>query len=117
MEVEEIYRKKRQPKVYISGPITSLPYCEAWMRFEIAEYKLRGAGYDAVNPMKNGLNQDDSWVDHMREDIKLLMGCDVILMLPGWRKSKGARIEHVLAKVLGFEILIYKSDKLDKWQK
>lgn len=87
------------------------------MRFEIAEDKLRGAGYDAVNPMKNGLNQDDSWVDHMREDIKLLMGCDVILMLPGWRKSKGARIEHVLAKVLGFEILTYKSDKLDKRQK
>lgn len=108
MEVEEIYRKKRQPKVYISGPITSLPYYDAWMRFEGAEYRLRVAGYDVVNPMRNGLSQDDSWEDHMMEDIKLLMGCDVILMLPGWRKSKGARIEHALAKVLGFEILIYK---------
>ena len=30
------------------------------------------------------------WVDHMNRDIRLLLECDIILLLPGWCKSKGA---------------------------
>jgi hypothetical protein len=40
----------------------------------------------------------------MVEDIRQLMTCDAIYMLKGWEKSKGASLEHHIAKELGLEI-------------
>lgn len=92
-------------KVYLSGPVTSLPYEEAKKNFSIAQKKLENMGYEVVSPMNNGLFHFDTWVNHMKADIKMLMDCDAIYMLAGWQGSQGAVIELNLAIQLGYKII------------
>lgn len=66
--------------------------------------RLRRMGITVVNPACNGLPANADWNDHMREDIRLLMDCDTIHMLPGWQKSRGATLEHQIAVALGFSV-------------
>jgi hypothetical protein len=40
----------------------------------------------------------------MRDDIKQLMDCNVIVLLPNWENSRGARLEFHIADALGFAI-------------
>ena len=85
-------------QVYISGPITGLPYEVAYSRFDAAETMIGTILPDAriVNPMKLKCEGSD-WKDFMKNDIAHLMDCDTVFMLEGWRKSRGARIEHFIA--------------------
>ena len=41
----------------------------------------------------------------MRMAVRQLSTCDAVFMLPGWRNSRGACIEHQLAVGLGLEII------------
>ena len=92
-------------KVYISGKVTGLPFCEVKEKFERAEWLLEDIGLNVVNPLKNGLSLQDSWEQHIVRDIGLLLECDGILMLTTWMDSKGASIEHFIAKTQGMTIL------------
>lgn len=90
-------------KIYICGPITGIEnYAEA---FEQAEQKLIAEGYEVVNPCKLQHNHDLSWKSYMKEDIKAMMDCDVVYLLPNWEKSSGARLECHIAIRLKLEIL------------
>jgi hypothetical protein len=86
--------------IYISGPISS-PDPERVKankaKFSEAESILRELGHEPVNPVNNGLPDDASWAQHMRADIKMMMDCTHVAVLPGWENSKGARIEVYLA--------------------
>ena len=92
-------------KVYISGPISGLPYEEVEKAFNEAEIRLQEQGYEVVNPLNNGLPRESTWNDHMRADLKLLLDCDAIYMLDGWTNSKGAEIEFNLAFDLRINII------------
>mgnify|MGYP003555439623 CR=1 FL=1 len=52
-------------------------------------------------------SHDKTWASYMREDLKAMLECDSIFMLPGWENSQGAKIEHRLATQLCF-IVIYR---------
>ena len=84
-------------KIYISGRISGLPYTEAVERFTAAKAFLETLGYEALNPTDNGIDPESSWNDHMVADIRMLLEADSVFMLPDWRDSKGARIEHNIA--------------------
>lgn len=91
--------------VYISGRITGDPdYKE---KFDLMEKCLKNAAhFDVVNPTKEvPFNENWSWSDYMKQDVKLLADCDGIFMMKGWRRSKGARLERYLAKKLGLIIM------------
>lgn len=96
-------------KCYISGKITGLPEDEAKYEFERAS-KLAYIDFlmTPLNPMKFTHNHDRSWNSFMKEDLKQMMKCDAIYMIYNWKNSKGAIIEHDLAKKLGF-VIIYES--------
>jgi len=91
-------------KIYISGKITGLVFEDAFKNFEKAEKKWIEEGYEVVNPMTIDHNHDKSWENYMRIDLKAMLECDSIFMLKGWETSRGAVIEHNLAKDLGFKI-------------
>ena len=40
----------------------------------------------------------------MREDIRAMLDCDRIHMLPGWERSRGAVLELTIAHALGFTV-------------
>lgn len=91
-------------QIYISGKITGLVFEDALKQFSEAEKKLSDIGYRVTNPMTLSHEHDKSWESYMRSDLKAMLECDSIYMLINWETSKGAVIEHNLAKDLGFKI-------------
>lgn len=95
---------EKKNKIYISGKISGLDENEAFKMFEEAEITMSALGFEVVNPMKLPHNHDKTWLSYMREDVKALVDCDAIYMLPNWTDSKGALAEFRLAVSLGLEI-------------
>ena len=90
-------------RIYIAGPMTGLPQFNI-PAFTAKAAELRAQGHHVTNPAENGLPDDAPWAEHMRADIRDMMDCDAIHMLPGWAASKGARLEHHVATWLGFKV-------------
>lgn len=90
--------------VYISGGITGIPN---WMdNFNALARQLRAQNYEVANPAEFEWNKIElSWAENMKRDIAVLVTCDAIALLPGWHKSKGARIEYQLAVDLGLDVI------------
>lgn len=93
-------------RVYISGPMTNMPQLN-FPAFRAAAAQLRSVGLEVVNPAE--LDEQDAgkemaWADYMRRDIKALMDCTHVAVLPGWQESKGASIEVGLAHALGIQV-------------
>ena len=92
-------------KIYISGAIEHYDLAERQKAFKNAEdYIRKEIGAEPVNPFNNGLPADAHWREHMRADIRLLMDCDWIFMLPGWQLSKGAKLEFDVATSCGIKV-------------
>lgn len=95
-------------KVYLSGPITGVEnYRE---NFRKAEFELKELGYEVINPCNLEHEHNQSYAAFMKEDITALLTCDLIYMLPGWEKSKGAQLESLVATVCDIKPLhiVYK---------
>lgn len=91
-------------RIYISGKITGLPQDEARQKFADAQALLDEIGFEAVNPMEQGLPADATWEQHMVKDFELLLSCDAIYMMDNWIDSKGAQIEYDVANRLGKDV-------------
>ena len=92
-------------KIYISGPISGLPLETVYNNFTNVEAQLIEQGYEVVNTLNNGLPTNATWEEHMRADLRLLMECDTIYLLKGYKDSKGAMIEYDLARILDYDII------------
>ena len=101
--------------IYIAGPYTaSTPELEAQNVRNAAEvaYKYIKKRWHVFCPhtmttyIDIEFNKDKSltWEDWLILDIYWLAKCDAIHMLPGWRDSKGATLEYMVAIALGLEI-------------
>ena len=90
---------------YLSGPMTGLPD-NGYPAFQAAAERLRGQGVTVISPheiVPPGA-APWSWEDHMRADLAALLTCDVIVLLPGWETSRGARLEKTVADALGLVV-------------
>lgn len=94
----------QKKKIYISGQISGLTPDEYRANFLEAARQLHAQGYEVVNPIFNGVDTTQPWQVHMKTDIRLLLDCDAIYMLPNWELSNGATLEREIAKALGFAI-------------
>lgn len=94
-------------KIYLSGPITGVSdYREKFAKAE----KAFADKYEVVNPVAIGevlqrLRRElgapePEWKDYMKPCIQALVGCDAIVLLDGWKNSKGARLEKFIAEEL-----------------
>lgn len=97
-------------KAYISGKISGMEPEDYTAKFAKASRLAETMGYEPVNPVELQHEHDNSWQSFMRVDLKALLDCNHILMLPNWKDSKGATIEHDLAKSIGLNI-IYLTDE------
>jgi hypothetical protein len=87
-------------RLYLAGPMTGIPDLN-FPAFHAAAARLRASGHDVVNPAEINSDPNAKWVDCMRQDIAQLVTCHGIALLPGWEKSKGARLERHIANQLG----------------
>lgn len=90
--------------IYVSGPISGMSDANQ-PAFNRAAKALSDLGHSVCNPFENGLSPDATWEEHMRADIRMLLKCDGVAMLPGWRGSRGANIERQLALDLGMPVM------------
>jgi hypothetical protein len=87
-------------KLYLAGPMTGYPKLN-FPAFTAEAARLRALGFEIVNPAELNEGSGGDWLACMRVDIKALVDCDGVALLPGWEKSRGAPIEQGLARDLG----------------
>lgn len=99
-------------RAYIAGPMRGLPNFN-YDAFGKVAAKLRSLGWDAINPAENfGGDQSLEIETYMTVGLRQLLGCDCIVLLPGWEESEGARLEAEVARMTGirfFKALCYPS--------
>ena len=90
---------------YLSGPMTGLPD-NGYPAFQAAAERLRSQGVQVISPheiIPPGAGPW-SWEAHMRVDLAALLTADVIVMLPGWETSRGARLEKAVAEAIAMPV-------------
>lgn len=91
-------------RVYVAGPMTGIPEFN-FPAFNAKAKELRDQGFQVVNPAEHGVHDWATWEDYLRYDLAQMATCGAIYFLPGWEKSKGARFESSIARMLKFEIM------------
>jgi len=105
----------KREMVYIAGPMRGIKYYN-FPAFDSARDRLRSLGYDVCSPAdldrQDGYDalQDTERIEWnscppelgsldevLRRDLRCLLDCDQIYMLPGWQDSKGACAERAVA--------------------
>lgn len=87
-------------KIYIAGSISRNPdYKE---QFIAAEQILRAAGHEVLNPIRN---TGEGYKDFIDKGLAQLQTCEAICMLPGYEKSRGAKLELKYAETVGLQII------------
>lgn len=112
-------------KVYLAGPMRGIPKFN-FPAFHKAAKKLRKQGYTVFNPAEKDterhgtdIGKDNPTGDEAKAvkdhgfNLRVALGddlewickhADAVALLPGWRKSKGAKAEKATANALGLEI-------------
>jgi len=85
-------------KVYISG--FGVPLTRAQINnFRRAQEYLEAYGYEVMNPVR-----DDEYKD-IRENIAILLKCNAIYMLNGWKRIYYSTVEWRIAIELGIDVM------------
>lgn len=107
MNLTDWHVNGRPGKVYISGPMTGHPAFN-YESFRIAAKKLRGLGHEVVSPAELDEEQHggppdpatvtpEAYVDYLSRDLLHVLEVDGVVALPGWQKSRGAKLECYVA--------------------
>lgn len=90
--------------IYVAGTMTGLPHFN-YRAFNSAAEQLRAAGWQVKNPAESQPPACGTWAGWMRLALRLLTRCDFIYLLPGWKASRGARLEFHVACMLGLSVM------------
>lgn len=116
-------------RLYVCGPMSNLPRFNI-PAFDAAAASLRSQGYDVTNPADEdspavraaGLASTtgdladlaptgQTWGDLLARDVKIVADrVDGIVLLPGWEKSRGARLEAFVAVQCRKPVYLYQQD-------
>lgn len=88
--------RNKRVKVYLAGPMTGFPNFNR-PAFNVVNDILLDQGHVVVNPtvLPDGLEHGE----YIKICLPMIDACNCIIMLPGWEKSKGARVEYAYALV------------------
>lgn len=115
VEVTEVSEK--QPRIYLSGPITGVPNYKK--DFEVVEEELLSKGYyKVINPATlDEVIVNGDYEDYMEVCLRLIDMSDMLILLPGWEKSAGANREYGYAIAKNKIVLTYADIVIDEHTK
>lgn len=90
-------------KAYIAGKISGDPRYK--LKFEQEARRFEKAGYKVINPAT--LPEGMSHADYMRICFSMLDVADVVVFLPDWKESPGAKLERAWCEYTGKSIVEY----------
>jgi hypothetical protein len=104
---------------YLSGPMFGYA-AHNWPAFRQAAEILRQAGVEVISPIEinpsaaEEASKDPGTykVQFLKQDLKSLLLCNGIILLKGWPKSRGARLELDVALELEFAVCYYDEARL-----
>lgn len=91
-------------RIYLSGPMTGLPD-HNFPAFEAARLQLRAEGFEVLCPAEAGKVDGWAWEQYLRRDLRMVLDAEAVIVLPGWEKSRGARLETHVAEGLGMPVV------------
>lgn len=120
-------------KLYLAGPMTGYAQFN-FPAFHAAAIVIRAAGFDVISPAEMDAESDvaekamasttgdltdagikETWGDLLARDVKLIAdSVDGVVFLPGWEKSRGARLEAFVGILCKREFYYYHNGKIDK---
>ncbi len=89
-------------RVYLAGPMSGKPD-HNFPEFRRLTSIIRSFGsIEVVSPEEiNGhLHEQLPYIEYLRRDAAQLATCDTIAFMDGWRNSRGARKEYIIAEAL-----------------
>jgi len=93
-------------KYYLSGAITGYPnFKEYFEKHQKAIEAVVSETDDVFNPASVAWDHDVAWETCMKYDICKLMYSDCLVLLPNWKKSRGAKLEVYLCRKLNIQIV------------
>lgn len=110
--------------LYLAGPMSGIPDHNFPM-FDRVAGLLRDLGHTVVSPAdvnrNHGYNEtNDAFVAGeidkaeyaklFKLDVQEILGCEGMVMLPGWIASRGAKLEFALARMIGMPCYRYSFD-------
>lgn len=109
---------------YLSGPMTGYPdfnypaFEQAYSDLTLPLMDNSGYRINVMSPHEEFKNDSEEktasrthdW--YMKKSLRLMLECDGIILLPGWTKSKGARMELDIALDLDYPVLFYVDNTL-----
>lgn len=101
---------------YLSGPMAGRPD-HGYPEFTVAAEKLRELGYSIVSPHEahpppNGPIDHTEYLRRLRADLREMLECRGIIMLPGWQQSLGARLELTTAVALELDVAFFDGQRV-----
>lgn len=90
-------------KTYLSGPMAGYPEYN-YPAFKKEAQLLRSRGIDVEDPSDNYLPEGSPWSEWMKLALIQMAKCNSIHMLEGHSKSRGATLELLIARELGYSI-------------
>lgn len=95
----------KKKRIYISLPISHYDLEERKETAMKMEVKLRGMGYDVVNPLSTKTwTAGKTTEEYMEQDIRMLLDCDAALFMHGFNRSAGCHTELCVAMACGKDI-------------
>jgi hypothetical protein len=95
-------------RIYCSGPMTGHPN-NNYEAFDRNTKFLRDSGWDVISPAEmdaelgvdpNQPFSEEQYLNVIKHDYAALLTCDAIAFMPGFEKSRGAKLESDFANVL-----------------
>jgi len=114
--------------VYIAGPMGGLPKSN-FPTFDLAAQSLRAQGYEVITPSElddpahRAFVLDDStgsippgttWGTLLGRDVRIVADqCKGIALLPGWERSRGAKLEAMTGLLCGHQFALFDPETYD----
>lgn len=117
MPDREVLLRHKTLRVYVAGPMAGLPE-HNFPAFHAEAARLRALGHEVLSPAEKAgeqaaadadtqglaFRETQTYKDFLRADLRMVLDCDAISLLPGWENSRGATLERTVAEAIGLEV-------------